>query len=155
MSDAIKVNGAIYSWASIELKLNGEVIRGITAVNYSQTRERTKAFGSGSSAGPRGRTAGKYDCEGSITMHADSYEELISHLAELSPDGTSYGDVEFPVVISYVETNLEPVTIELEDCVIVGDTSGESEGTDASVVEVALSVMRILRNGKTLAQGQV
>lgn len=155
MSDAIKVNGSIYSWGSIEAKADGDIIRGITAVSFSQTLERTMAYGSGSSRGPRGRTRGKYSCEGSVTMHVDSYHELIRRLAQLAPDGVSYGRVEFPVVVSFVEESLDPVTIELEDCMIAGDTSSESEGTDASVVEVPLSIMLVRRNGLTLADGEV
>ena len=155
MSDAIKVNGAIYSWASIEAKVDGEVVRGITAVNFSETVERTKAYGSGSSRGPRGRTRGKYDCEGSLTMHVDSLHELIQRLAQQAPDGRSYGRVPFTVVIYYDEEGLGGVTIELEECLIAGATSAESEGTDASVVEVPLSVMRFLRNGLSLAEEEI
>lgn len=154
MSDAIRINDAMYSWASIEIHIGGQPYGGVTALNFSQTRERTQGYGTGNHRGARGRTKGKYSAEASFTMHADSYEELTSALASLSPDGQSYGDAPFLLVAQYVEPSLRPVTIELENCVITGDSSGESEGTDPSVVEVTLSVMLIRRNGKSLAAGE-
>lgn len=154
MSDQIRINGNIYSWGSIEIYLNGQPYRGITALSYSQTRERTKAFGTGNHRGARGRTKGQYETEASITMHADSYDELCAALAAMSPDGQSYGDAPpFLVVAQYVESGLRPVTIEVEGCVISGESVSESEGTDPSVVEVTLDVMRISRNGRSLAAG--
>lgn len=155
MSDAVRINGNMYSWASIEVHIGGQPYGGVTALNYSQNRERTQGYGTGNHRGARGRTKGKYTAEGSLTMHADSYDALIDALAQLSPDGQSYGDVEFLVVAQYVEDTLRPVTIELERCVIDAESTSESEGTDPSVVEVTLNVMRIRRNGKSLAAGEI
>lgn len=154
MSDQVRINGNIYSWSSAEIHINGSIFRGITAINYSQTRERTKGFGSGNHRGARGRTKGKYECEADFTMQLDSFESMTDQLASMSPDGLSYGDVPFQVVVQYVEIGLRPVTIEIEDCVITGDSSGETEGTDPSVVEVTLDTMKIRRNGKSLSAGE-
>lgn len=154
--DAVRINDNLYSWGSIEAYVLGEPYRGITAISFSQNRERSKGYGTGNHRGARGRTKGRYEAEASFTMAADSYDKLCAALASMSPDGQSYGDAPpFLIVVQYVEAGLSPVTIEIQDCVITGESTSESEGTDQSVVEVTVDVMRITRNGRSLAAGDM
>lgn len=154
--DAVRINDNLYSWGSIEIYINGEPYRGITALSYGQNRERSKGYGTGNHRGARGRTKGQYEAEASFTAQVDSYDKICAALAAMSPDGQSYGDAPpFLIVAQYVEAGLVPVTIEIEGCVITGESSSESEGTDPSVVEVTVDPMRITRNGRSLAAGDM
>lgn len=154
--DAQRINGNIYSWSSAEIFVEDDTITGITAINYSESRTREKAYGSGNHRGARGRTKGKYEVEDpTMTLHLDSWRALQSKLAGLSADGISYGDVSFIVVVQYVETGEEPITDTLEECLVTGWAKSPAEGADAATVEVTLSCMKIRSNGLTLAGSEV
>lgn len=150
MSDQIRVNGNQLDWGSIVIKVQGEEFYGFTAVSHSQKRERTKAYGTGKHRAPRGRTRGKYSAEGKITGWKGSVEALREYLASLSADGQSYGDVEFQVVIQYIEADEKPITEELVDCVIASEDASHEENTDPLKEEIGLDVMYIKKNGRTL-----
>lgn len=152
MGDKIRIQGNQYDFASTSLKIDGEPFYGFTAISWAQKRERKKAYGAGKHAAPRGRSRGVYSAEAKITMWRDSYTELCKALAAKAADATSFGDVEFPMVLQYVEdeSNQDPVTVELLDVAIVGEDSSAEESGDPDKVEVALDVMRIKTNGLTL-----
>src|SRR5688572_8843595 len=110
MSDAIRVNQNTHSWGSIILKLDGERYYGCTAISYGDKRERTKGYGLGAHHAPRGRSAGKYTVEPvKLTMYRSSAQEFRNALAARSPDGISYGDVEFQIVVQTIEPGEIPL----------------------------------------------
>lgn len=151
MSDEIRVNGNQLSWGSIEVQLDGERYHGFTAIGFSDSRERVKAYGLGRHHAPRGRSAGKYSVEPvSLTGWKSSVQALRAALAERAPDGTSYGDVVFQVVVQYTEADETPITVELEDCVWSKNTTSDEEGPDPLKEEIELDCMRIRRNGLVL-----
>lgn len=149
MGDAIRVNGNQYEWGSIVIKIDGDEYHGTTAVNHSQKRERTKAYGTGRHHAPRGRTRGKYSAEGKLTMWKSSAQALRQALAN-SVGTNSYGDKVFQVVIQYIETDETPITEELVDCVIASEDASHEENTDPLKEEIGLDVMYIKKNGLTL-----
>jgi hypothetical protein len=149
--DSIRVNGNQYSWGSIKAKLDGVPYFGFKGITYADKRERVKAYGMGKHQAPRGRSRGKYSTENSkLTGPKSSIQLLREALAAKSSDGVSYGDVEFEVVFQYVERDELPITVQLERCVIVGNSSSEEEGADPLNEEIELDVMKIYRNGLTL-----
>lgn len=149
MADPVRVNGNIFSWGSVEIRARDQVFVGVTAVNYSDTRERAAAYGTAPQRGPRGVTTGKYAAEGSVTMHTDS----AARLREALDNGRgSYGDEPFDIVVSYGETGLPPHTVELRGCLIVGDSGSPTEGTDPTADELQLWIERIVRDDRTLAE---
>jgi hypothetical protein len=150
MADAIRVNGNQYEFGSLIAKINGEPFAGLTGLKYSQKRERVKAYGTGRHRTPRGRTAGKYSAEASVTLWKSSAQELYRMLAALSQDGTSYGNIEFQIVAQYIESDETPITVELFRCVIAGEDADDQESADPLKEEIALDVMYIKKNGLTL-----
>jgi len=149
MSDAQRINGNQYDWASIEVKVAGVPYYGVTAINFSQTRERTMFYGLGKHHAPRGRGRGQYSCEASMEMWADAAESL----REALDDGTgNYGDTVFDITVQYVEpgTNAPPVIVELFQCVIGGEEASNAQGTDGLKENIPLSVMYIKKNGRSL-----
>ena len=150
MADEIRVNGNQHSWGSIEVKIDGDRYFGFTAISYGDTRERVKAYGMGRAQAPRGRSRGKYQTEPvGLTGWKGSVQQLRQALADAG-DGESYGDTVFQIVVQYVEADDTPITVELEDCVWVKNTSSEEEGPDPLKEEIELDCMRIRRNGLVL-----
>lgn len=150
MSDEIRVNGNVHSWGSISVRVDDERFFGFTAISFSDSRERVKAYGMGRHHAPRGRSRGKYATEPvGLTGFKGTIQQLRQALADAG-DGESYGDTEFQIVVQYVEDDDTPITIELEDCVWTKNTSSDEEGPDPLTDEIELDVMRIRRNGLVL-----
>lgn len=139
----MNINGNEYSWSSMMLRIAGQKVTGFKSVKYSDEIEGRDAV-YGASVIPKGRTRGRYkvgDC--SMTLYLSSFKDLITRL------GNGYGLVEGEIVVQFREGSDYHEHV-LERVRIGGaDHSGE-EGTDASEVEVSLSVMRIRRDGKYL-----
>lgn len=147
MADLYRINGNVLSWASITCKIADERFWGFTDLSYGDKRERVKQYGMARHHAPRGRSHGKYSTEPvklggpKSTVHA-----LRETLAQRSPDGISYGDVEFQIVAEYFETDDWPLIVVIEHCVIVGNTSSESESPDPLKEELEIDCMYIRRN---------
>jgi hypothetical protein len=148
--DKKQINGNAYSWGSIVAKVKGQEFNGLIGVMYSQKRERVKVYGTGRHQKPRGRTRGKYSAEAKLTVVRGTMADFVNFLAAQAPDGVSYGDVVFQTTIQYVEDDETPMLVELVDCVIGDESATDDEGAEALKDEVAVDVMRIRKNGKTL-----
>lgn len=154
MSDQLRVNGSIASWGHVVVKIEGERYYGWDQIAFADKRERVKAYGMGRHHAPRGRSHGKYSTDPvKLRGPKSTVQAMRAHLASLSSDKKSYGNVEFEVVVQYV-TNDEPaLTVELERCVYVGNTSSDEESPDPLKEEIELDTMLIRRNGLTLFDG--
>lgn len=151
MSDQIRVNGNLYSWGSIKLKIAGELFYGFTTISYADKRERSKTWGMGRHHAPRGRSSGKYSTEPvKLAGPKDTIDALIKQLAKLAPDRTSYGNVVFQILVSYVEPGQDGITVEIDDCTITSLSSSDEENADPKAAEVEIDCMRIRRNGLSL-----
>lgn len=151
MADQIRVNGNMLSWGSISIKLDGERFHGFTKVNYADSRERVKAYGMGRHHAPRGRSRGKYSTDPVVIGGPKgSVQELRQALAARSIDGRSYGDVEFDVVVQYVESDDTPITVEIERCVWTKNTEQHEEGPDPLNEDFECDAHLIRRNGLVL-----
>ncbi len=150
MSDEIRVNGNLHSWGSIILRINDDRYYGFTSINYSDSRERVKGHGMGRHHAPRGRSRGKYTTEPvTLSGFKGSVQQVRQALADAG-DGESYGDVEFQIVVQYVEDDDTPITDELDRCVWVKNTANNEEGPDPLKDEIEIDCMLIRRNGLVL-----
>lgn len=151
LGDQIRVNGNILSWGSIRLSVAGELFVGFTSLTYGDKRERVKQYGMGRHHAPRARSRGKYSTEPvKLGGPKSTIQALRERLADLSPTGTSYGDVEFEIICSYFESDEEPITVHITGCVIVGQASTEEENPDPLKEEIEIDCMAIRRNGVVL-----
>lgn len=151
MADQIRVNGNQLSWGSIILKVADERYTGFTAIAYADKRERVKAYGMGRHQAPRGRSRGKYTTDPvKLTGWKSSIQALREALAAQSTDGVSYGDVEFQIIVQYVDEGENPIDVEIVDCVWIGNSSSEEENADPLKEEIEIDCMHIKRNGLTL-----
>lgn len=151
MADDIRVNGNQISWGSIILKLNSERFTGFTSISFADKRERVKAYGMTKHHAPRGRSRGKYTIEPvKLVGWKSSVQAFRQGLAALASDGISYGDVEFQIVVQYVESDELPLTVEIDRCVWGGNSSSDEESADPLKEEIEIDAMLIRRNGLVL-----
>lgn len=139
-----RVNGIYYDFTSIEFAVNGGVQANVIEINYSHGMD--PGIFRGTSAMPRGRTRGPYDAEASFTIYKEDYEPIKAALVALGKGG--YMMASFGIAVNYRELQASlPITDTLEGCRITREENDHSEGNDALVVKVTLSVMRILAGG--------
>lgn len=151
MADEVRINGNIYSWGSIVLKIGGVRFFGFDQLSYGDKRERAKVYGMGKHQAPRGRSRGKYTVEPvKLRGPKSTVQAAREQLAALSTDGVSYGDVECEITAQYVETGEVPMIVEIERCVWSSNATSEEEGVEAIKEEVEFDAMLIRRNGLTL-----
>lgn len=151
MSDTIRVNGNALSWGSIVCKVDGEPIYGFTSISFADKRERVKGYGMGRHHAPQRRSRGKYSPENiKLAGWRAAMAELRERLAARSPDGLSYGDVEFQIVTTYFESDETPLVVVAERCVYVGSSATDEEGPDLLKEEAEIDPMFIRRNGLVL-----
>lgn len=151
MSDPITVNNNQYSWGSITFKLDGELYRGFTAINYADKRERVMAYGMGRHQAPRGLSRGKYSADNvKVSGWKKSVQLLREALARKATGGRSYGDVEFQGLVSYFEEDEGEMNVTLERLAWAANNAGDEEGSDPLKEDFELSCMYISRNGLVL-----
>lgn len=150
MSDVQKINGNAFSWSSIAIKIDGQAYFGIKSISYGDKLTRAKGYGVGRNHAPRSRTAGKYEIDPvSISMEHETAAALRAALAERSTSGTSFGSVEFLVVVQYVEGD-RVVTDEIERCTWSGQSAKNEESADPLYTEAEFDAMRIRWDGRYL-----
>jgi hypothetical protein len=151
MSDQLRVNGNQYSWGSIVLKLDNDRFTGFTGITYADKRERVKAYGMGRHHAPRGRSRGKYSVEPvKLTGWRGSVQIFRQQLALRALDQRSYGDVEFQIILQYIESGELPLTVEIDRCVVTGNNASDEENPDPLKEELEIDPMLIRRNGLVL-----
>lgn len=139
----MNINGNEYTWASARVRFLGIEVTDIKSVKYADEIDGVEhVYGTGRN--PRGRTSGRYkpgDC--SVTFYKSGWTKLLRGL----PNG--FGGVEGTMVAQYREgSDIHNDTV--EGVRILGVDSSAEDGTDALEVEVKLSIMGIIHNGKRL-----
>jgi len=140
MSDLLelRINDAVYSWASCSFLIAGAPFVGITSINYSEKRDRKVVHAARKDGVGVGMTSGQYDVDGlSITMLRSSFQRLVEVLSVIGLG--SYGDARFPIIISVVEPRQAgTVLIAIEGCAITGVKDSNALGSDELTTEVEL-----------------
>ena len=134
------INGNRVSWSSIETTVNNKIFREFKDLSFKGALEPGET--PSTTAQPGGRTRGKYKPSASFTMLAAEYDELIASL------GQGYMEEEFDVIAHIQDTDEAPLReIKVHRARIKSDDESYSDGTDALMVKVELSVMMITKNG--------
>ena len=135
------VNGVRTSYCSIELGVDGLKLQGITSINYRETAEIPKIYGT--SAKPLGRPRGRVDFEGDIEMFRAEWNQL---LVKLTRNGTvGFMELAWPITVTYSEA-LAPddtVTDRLVGARFHSPDAPNAEGAEATKIKVSLSLMDI------------
>lgn len=145
------VNGARVAFCSIEFGLAGFRIPGIKSINYKESVEKPKLWGT--SRKPIGRTAGKYDFEGDVEFYRAEYQDAITALSAVGILG--FSDTSIPINVTYAELASPEQTSNdtLIGVILHSPEASGSEGADALTIKMTMSIMDILWHG--LIQGTV
>jgi hypothetical protein len=76
------INGLAVVWADIQVSFLGTPLTGVTAINYTEKQEKTNNYGIGNK--PVSRGYGRKTYEGSITMLAEEWKNILA----ASPGGS-------------------------------------------------------------------
>lgn len=135
------VKGHRFSYASIELKINGSPfpILGVKSINYSQELAPGDVWGT--APHKIGRTRGKNDAKADMEMLRLEWDQL---RATLGAGGVGYGEMAFDIMVTYSEKFSPVVTDKIIGARITNAEFSNSEGTDASMVKLTMNVIRII-----------
>lgn len=117
------INGQQHSWSSIEVSIAGNIVTGITAVNYSDSVSKENHYGAGDMPVHRGR--GKYEAKASITLYNYEVEAILAAL----PKGQRLQDINpFSIIVSYLDDSNEVITHTVRNCEFNSNSRGISQG---------------------------
>lgn len=137
------INGNLYSFASIEIDVRGRKIKGIKDLSYDDGLD--PGMARGTSPIPLGHTQGDYEANASLEMFRKDFDELAALL------GDGFGEVEFPITVTYASRGMPTVTDRLPAVRIKKVDNSNSQGNDPTAVKIELAVLApIVRNGKML-----
>ena len=132
------INLLAYGWAEVVLNVAGLLIRGVKAINYSESVERGKVRGT--SQRKLALTSGEHDAEGDIELYMADWYDLLTAL------GDGYMMVPFAISVSY--TNLADFhTDELVGVRIKKVGNAHAQGNEPLTIKIDLDVMRLKRDG--------
>ena len=141
------IGGVRHSWSSVEIRVAGQVILGITEINYSPALEPAEVRGAGSL--PIALTLGNASFEGDFTILLEEFNSLATAL------GDGMMAVSFDIVVAYDATlgnvasgGLSVIVDTLKGCRITKvEASNSSGSTDASTRKCTIKPMMVLLNG--------
>jgi hypothetical protein len=136
------IRGHRFDFSSAEINVDGQLVHGIKALNYSHALEPGELRGNRSPL--IGRTRGEYSAEGSIEMYLAEFQVLITLL---SAGGRGYMETSFNIVAAYNELGGDLITDELIGCRLTNADKSYSEGNDGLSVSCDLHIMEIRENG--------
>lgn len=132
------VNGVLYDYSTVKIKLRGKVYVGVTAVNFEDAI--TRGYLMGTAQKRLGKTPGQYEPTASLEMGLDEHFEFLREL------GDAYANVQFQVQVQFT-ANGKTNTVDIVDCNIDKISDAHGASPDALKVTIDLSVMDIKRNG--------
>ena len=145
------INGFRYSWASVEIKLAGQVFYAVEA-NYGRKRSRQMVYVN--HPDPVGKTVGKNEYTAGISFLLSEFNTFESALVLLSAAsgtaaiGSGYGNVFFDVLVTYNENGADVIVDTIKGCTLDDVERTMSEGVDAVKIKCGLAPMKIYFNGQ-------
>ncbi len=132
------VNGIAYGWAEVVLNVAGLLIRGVKAINYSESVERGKVRGT--SQRKLALTSGEHDAEGDLELYMADWYDLLLAL------GDGYMTRTFAISVSYAN-GTDVRTDELTGVRIKKIGNSHAQGNEPLTIKLDLDIMRLKRSG--------
>jgi len=144
------VNGARHSWASVEIKVNDDIILGITECNYKDSLDPTAVYG----AGPRpiAFTLGRAEYDGDFSILLEEFNTLIQKL------GAGWKSKSFDIIVTHDESGsgLSTIVDTIKGCRITStESASSSANADPNVRKLPFKALDILWNGLSSLPAQV
>ena len=140
------INGVRHGFSSIEAKIAGQIFIGFKSISYERTRSRSEARGA--HADPIGKSRGTNAYKCSIEMYLAEAKLLQDLLQSQAPAGGNYGDVFFPISVTYNETWFDTIFDSILGCTLDSTKGGGSDGADPLMRSFELNPLKILFNGQ-------
>jgi len=137
------INGNRYDYSSVEILIQGVPYRGIKSIDYSDSLDPAKQYGT--SARPLGRTRGKWDGDGSLEIFKEDAAIIRPVIAALGQGG--YGEANLTIVVAYGEPTVGIITDTLIGVRIKKVSDSHAVGNDGITEKWDLDLMDLLRNG--------
>ncbi|WP_046245012.1 hypothetical protein [Hymenobacter terrenus] len=132
------VNGIEYSWSNAVFTVAGNVIAGISEIEYSDELEKVHNWGAGSA--PVSRSYGKYEAKGSITLHSSEVERL----TRVAPGGDIKAIPPFDITVTFAaQLGQLPVRHKLRSCEFMNNMRGMKQGDEKFDVKLDLIIAEI------------
>jgi len=95
-----------YAWSDISVSIGGKVLQGITAIEYTQKREKELIYGRGDDPHSIGR--GKNSYEGKVSIWQSELEAMVQSTASKNVLSLS-----FDLIVSYVPEDGGPIVTDI------------------------------------------
>lgn len=130
-----------YSWADIDLRVNGVPISTAQSVSYKETQTKEVVYGKGNE--PIGVQRGQKSYSGSISLLQSEYEALVE-----STKSKSILDAHFDIVVTYgTATNGDTlITDVLQGCEITDAENKMDNKTTSMTVELPFVFLRLKKH---------
>ena len=132
------INCIAYGWAEVVLSVAGMSIRGVKAINYSESVERGKVRGT--SQRKLALTSGEHDAEGDIELYMADWYDLLALL------GDGYMTIPFAISVSFTN-NYDFHTDDLVGVRIKKVGNAHAQGNEPLTIKIDLDIMRLKRDG--------
>lgn len=124
------VNGYEYSWAQVVMVVAGNVINGVTEINYGHRNNNMDNWGAGIE--PVSRTYGKYMTENcSVTLHMSELEAL----ARVAPNNRIMELPMFDITVSYISNFNTPVVHKLRGVQFLNNGRALKQTEDGAIAQ--------------------
>jgi len=139
------INGRLYDWESVEIKLPSGTAVGVAEISYNDEKGLEARYGKGGK--PRGYGRKNYKGAGSMTLDRDEFEKLKSAMG-----GSVYGNSPTQVIVSYGTGDLPTVTDTLPDVLFTKtDTSAKQDSENVSQMKLDFTILSPIKWGDKAA----
>ena len=140
------IAGQMVSWAEISASISiygGEEFQtaDYAAIDWDDALTPEKIRGTGGRI--IGRTAGEYDANASMTMYYAKAMAFQRALAQIQPNKIGLVTFDLNVSWSPLDGNGEVFSCQLVGCRLAGRTVSNATGSEATTVEMPLSIIRV------------
>lgn len=139
----MKINGKVYDWGSVDLKIPGLVIEP-QSIDYDDELEKELVYGKGNT--PRGWGTGNYKPNAKMSFQKEDFDEITEYCKK---KGISLYNLFFPaIIVSYANANQRVVSDVLNKVSFSKISHKVSQGDKGIKVDVDLFVAGLIeRNG--------
>lgn len=131
----MKVNGKVYDWADVDLKIPGLDIQ-FQSISYDDELDQEAVYGRGNK--PRGFGTGNYSASGKAELLRDDYHALLAYAAA---QGVPFFKMQFPsIVVSYGMEGEKTVVDELKLVQFSKRSNSATQGDKSVKVSLDLAI---------------
>lgn len=137
----MNINGNIYKWSDVVVRILGKTRRGIVGINYERTQTKTNLYGAGND--PVARSHGQNEYKAGMTLTLNEVHDIEKDL----PLGKSILDIApFDVIVSYTVSGTKIIKDIIHECEFTGNKREFSNANNEFQTEFELIVGGITFN---------